>query len=145
MLFAKRTAIIEKSFLLPQPIPLKVSLSLSGTVSSLLSLFSPLLPSIILLSTCFIFFFFYSSLSLCRLILFSSPLSLSPSLSWSFLVLLFRCHFLSLQRFFVISFLVLVFSHTVIDTHTHTQSHAHINTGINKSSLCEVPEVRERI
>lgn len=72
-----------------------------------------------------LFFFFYSCLSLCRLILFPSPLSLSPSLSWSFLVLLFRCHFPSLQHFFffVISLLVLVFLHTVIDTHAHTDTH----------------------
>lgn len=71
-----------------------------------------------------LFLFFYSCLSLCRLILFPSPLSLSPSLSWSFLVLLFRCHFPSLQHFFFFCHFFIgscLFAHR----HRHTRTHRH--------------------
>lgn len=131
MLFAKRTAIIEKSFMLPKPIPLKVSLSVWNCVSSLLPLFS-LLSSIILLSTCL---FFSLSLSLSVASFYSRRLC-----HFLLSVLVFSCSFVSLSLPLTAAFFchfLLVFLHTVINTRLHTH--------INKSSFCEVPEVRERI
>lgn len=110
--------------------PLHFSLSVSYFVSSLHFIF----PSFPLL---FYFrhasFFFIPSLSLCRLILCSSPLSLSPSPCWSFLVFCFV----------VTSLLSGVFCHLLLGSCRFAHCHRHTNTDINKSSLCEVPEVRD--
>lgn len=107
----------QRSFLLPQPIPLKVSLCLLVRVP-FFPVYSSSSPVFILLST-----------KLFSLFLSSSPsphfiplafVTLSPALSWSFLDLLFRCHFsftaaLLWYFFFIGSCL---FLHTV--THTHS-------------------------
>ncbi len=112
----------HRLFLLPQPILLKFSLSVWFCLSFILSFFPPF-SSIILLSTCLVFF--YSSLSLCRLFLFLLPLSLFPSLSWSVLVLLFRCHILS-AAFFCHFFLgSCLFAHHHRHAHIHTRKHTH--------------------
>lgn len=121
----------QRSFLLPQPIPLKVSLCLLARVP-FFPVYSSSSPVFILLST-----------KLFSLFLSSSPsphfiplafVTLSPALSWSFLDLLFRCHFsftAALLWYFFLS--VLVFFCT--PSHTHTES----------PYFSEDPEVRERI
>lgn len=111
--------------------PLRLSLSVWYCVSSLRFIFS-LFPSIILLSTCLVFLFLSFSLS--------PHFMLVDFVTFSLSVLVVSCSFVSLSLplwavCFVISFSVPVFLHTVIDTHT--------NTDINKSSFCEVPEVRD--
>lgn len=129
MLFAKRSAITEQSFLLPQPTPpLHFSLPVCYCVSSLHFF---LFPSIILLSTCLDFF---TSLYL-------SVTSFYARCLCQFLLLcigrfLFFC-------FVVTSPLSSVFCHFLLSSCRFAHCHRHTNTDINKSSFCEVPEVRD--
>ena len=135
MLFAKRTAIIERSFLLPQPIPLKVSLSVWYCVSSIpFSLSFPLL--FYFRHACFFFLFLSFSLS--------PHFILVAFVTFSLSVLVFSCSFVSLSLPLSAAFFFLgscLFAHR----HRHTHTHTHANTDINKSPFCEVPEVRERM
>lgn len=90
-----------------------------------------LFPSIILHSTCLVFFI---------------PLFLSVASFYARCL----CHFLPLcvGRFLFFCFVVTsplssVFCHFLLSSCRFAHCHRHTNTDINKSSFCEVPEVRD--